>query len=138
MKALGRKGGVLAGLALPSAGGEVKQRSEPHIRSIVWVRREAFKAESETADLWQPERNENQTVLTAAIHTQDRDAGPLEGTEAGSWSNPRARAAVACGEMDPGDEREETVVGKACGGKPGSHGSKAILLSHVKGVEPSP
>ena len=26
------------------------------------------------------------TVPTAAIHTQDRDAGPLEGAEAGSWS----------------------------------------------------
>ena len=35
-----------------------------------------------------------------------------------------------------GDVREETVVGNACGGKPGSHGSKATLLSHAKGVEP--
>ena len=25
------------------------------------------------------------------------------------------------------------MVGNACGGKPGSHGSKAILLSHVEG-----
>ena len=48
------------------------------------------------------------------------------------------RAAVDGGEMDQGDAREETVVGNACGGKPGSHGSKAILLSHVKPVEPSP
>ena len=54
------------------------------------------------------------------------------------WSNPRARAAVDCGEMDPGDVREETVVGNACGGKPGSHGSKVILLSHTWRVEPSP
>ena len=45
-----------------------------------------FKAESETADLWQPKWNENQTVLVAAIHTLDRSAGPLEGTGAGSWS----------------------------------------------------
>ena len=29
--------------------------------------------------------------------------------------------------------REEIVVGKACGGKPGSHGSQAILLSHARG-----
>jgi len=50
------------------------------------VRRETFKAESETADLWQPKWNENQTVLAAAMHTQDRDADPLEGTAAGSWS----------------------------------------------------
>ena len=35
--------------------------------------------------------------------------------------------------MDLGDVREEIVVGNACGGKPGSHGSKAILLSHVVG-----
>ena len=47
------------------------------------------------------------------------------------WSNLRARAAVDHREMDQGDVREETVVGNACGGKPGSRGSKAILLSHV-------
>ena len=29
-------------------------------------------------------------------------------------------------------------MGNACGGKPGSHGSKAILLSHARGVEPPP
>ena len=39
---------------------------------------------SETADLWQPKWSENQTVLAAAIHIPDRDASPLEGTEAGS------------------------------------------------------
>ena len=41
------------------------------------------------------------------------------------------RAAAHCGETYGGDVREETVVGNACGGKPGSHGSKAILLSHA-------
>ena len=56
----------------------------------------------------------------------------------GLWSNPRVRAAVDCGEMDCGDVREEIVVGSASGGKPGSHRSKAILLSHMQGVEPSP
>ena len=45
-----------------------------------------FKAEGETADLWQPKWNENQTVFAPAIHTPDRDAGPLEGTVAESWS----------------------------------------------------
>ena len=49
----------------------------------------------------------------------------------GLWSNPRARAAVDCGETDRGDVREEIVVGNACGGKPGSHGRKALLLSHA-------
>ena len=30
------------------------------------------------------------------------------------------------------------VVGNACGGKPGSHGSKATLLSNTYGMEPKP
>ena len=51
------------------------------------------------------------------------------------WSNPKARAPVECREMDPGDVREETVVGNACGGKLGSHESKAILLNNTYGVE---
>ena len=46
------------------------------------------------------------------------------------WSNPWERAAVDCGEMDRRDVREE-IDGKCLGGKPGSHGSKGILLSHV-------
>ena len=49
----------------------------------------------------------------------------------GLWSNLRVRAAVDRREMDQEDVREETVVGNACGGKPGSHGSKVILLSHT-------
>ena len=31
------------------------------------------------------------------------------------------RAVVDCGETDRGDVREETVVGNASGGNPGSH-----------------
>ena len=46
---------------------------------------ESEEAERETADLWQPKWNENQTVLAVAIHILDRDAGSLESTEAGSW-----------------------------------------------------
>ena len=70
------------------------------------------------------------------IHTPNRNAGLLEGTVAGTgvqglWSNPRARADVDCGEKDWGDVKEEIVVGNAGGGKLGSHGSKAILLSHA-------
>ena len=53
------------------------------------------------------------------------------------WGNPRARAAVDCGETDSGNVREEIVVGNAGGGKPGSQGGKVILLSH-EGVVPSP
>ena len=66
--------------------GEQKQGSNPYIWAIVRVRGETFKAESETAELWQPKWNENQTVLTTAIHTPDRDEAPLEGLVAGSWS----------------------------------------------------
>ena len=47
------------------------------------------------------------------------------------WGNPRVRAAVEYRETDQGDVREEIMVGNAYGGKPGSHGSKAILLSHA-------
>ena len=66
--------------------GELKQGSDPHFWAIVRVRGETFKVESETADLWQPKWNENQTVLATAIHTLDRETGPLEGAAAGSWS----------------------------------------------------
>ena len=113
---------------------EVKQGSHPHSGAVVWVKGETFKAESETADLWQPKWNENWTVLATAIHTRDRNAGPLEGTVAGSWSLgivEQSQGEGYCGETDWEDVREEIVVGNAYGGKPGSHGSKAILLSHA-------
>ena len=77
---------VLVGLDLPLVGRGLKQEFGPHMGAIVRVRGETFKAESETAELWQPKWNENQTVLAAATHTLDRDAGPLEGAAAGSWS----------------------------------------------------
>ena len=49
----------------------------------------------------------------------------------GLWSSPRARAAVDYRETNGGDVREEIVVGNAGGGKPGSRGSKMIVLSHA-------
>ena len=120
---------MLVGLDLPSAdeGTEAGVLS-PHQGNSL--------SHSETADLWQSKWNKNQTVLAIAIHTLGSNAGPLEGTAAGSWSlglwsNPRARAAVDCRKTDQGDVREEIVVGNACGGKSGSHGIKVILLSHV-------
>ena len=67
-------------------GGGTEAGSDPDIGAIVSVREETFKAESETADLWQPKWNENQTVLAAAIHTPDRDTGSLEGAVDGSRS----------------------------------------------------
>ena len=55
-------------------GGGTEAGSDPNIGAIVSVR-------EEIADLWQSKWNEDQTVLAAAIHTPDRDAGPLEGWE---------------------------------------------------------
>ena len=60
-------------------GGGTEAGSDPNIGAIVSVR-------EEIADLWQSKWNEDQTVLAAAIHTPDRDAGPLEGAATGSWS----------------------------------------------------
>ena len=60
MKKLGGETGVLVGLDLPSPGGETEAGVHSHIE--VWVRGEAFKAESETADLRQPRWNENQSL----------------------------------------------------------------------------
>ena len=41
------------------------------------------------------------------------------------------RAAVERSGTDQGDVRVEIVLGNGSGGKPGSHGSKEILLSHT-------
>ena len=64
----------------------MKQGSNPHTGAIVLVRREAFKAESETADLWQPKWNENQTVLATVIHTRGRNKGLPEAAVTGNCS----------------------------------------------------
>ena len=53
-------------------------------------------------------------------------------------NNPWAKAAIDCREAARGDMREQTVVRNACGGKPGRHESKAILLGQAQEVEPSP
>ena len=62
--------------------------------------------------------------------------GPLEGAAAGSWSlgtveQSQDKGSVDCRETDLGDVREETVVGNACGGKPGSHGSQGDTAGHA-------
>ena len=88
MKELRGKTGVLVELDLPSVSGGTKAGVRSHIGVVVWVGGETFKAESETADLWQLKWNENQTVLAATIHTLDTDEGPLEGAarlRAGVW-----------------------------------------------------
>ena len=111
--------------------GELKQGSDAHTGTTVWVRGETFKVESETADLWQPKWNENQTFLAAALYTPD-------GTVAGSWSLGIVEQSQGKGfcwlrgdVTDREDVREEIVVGNVCGGEPGSQESEGILVSHV-------
>ena len=77
-----------------------------------------------------------QRIIAIAICTTDRGISPLESTVAGGWNlgmenNPRVRSAVDCGGDNQGDMREETVVGNACGGKLGSHGTKVTFLNHA-------
>ena len=64
--------------------GELNQGSDPHSGAI--ESQEKHLRLRMKSDLWQPKWSETQTVLAEAIHTQDRDAGPLEGTVAWSWS----------------------------------------------------
>ena len=71
--ALGGWGNLSRGQILRS--GQLPESEEKH-----------FNAESETAAQWQPKWNKNQTVLSSAVYTLDRDIDPLEGATAGSWS----------------------------------------------------
>ena len=78
---------MLVGLDLPSVGGGTEAGVQsPHQGNCLESEEKHLKAETETADLWQPKWNENQTVLVTAIHTLGRNAGPLEGAGAGSRS----------------------------------------------------
>ena len=75
-------------------------------------------------------------AICMAIHILDRNTGLLEWAAAGSWSlgimeQSQGGDAIDCGETDQGEVREEIMVGNAGGGKPGSRGSKVILLSHM-------
>ena len=92
--------------------GELKQESNPHIGAI----------ESEEKHL----RLGVKQLICGSLNgirirqSLSQSYIPRRGTRWGWWSDPRARAAV---EMDREEVREETVVGKARGGKPGHHGS---------------
>ena len=67
--------------------------------------------------MWQPKWNENQTVLVTAIHTPDRDAGPLEGTEAGSWSLGIVEQSQGKGCCRLRRDESRGCEGGGCGGK---------------------
>ena len=130
------RAGVLVGLDFSWHVEELKQGSDPRIGAIVWVRRETFKAERETADLWQSKWKENQTVHSRTYPGQGcwspgrhsscklefRDCGAIQG-----W------VLLLTAEMDWRDVRKEIMVGNVCGGKLHSHGSKVVLVSHGSG-----
>ena len=93
-------------------------------------------SDSEAADLWHFEWSENHTIRASALHTPARDSSPLKHSVAGSWSIEIGKQGEDCCWHAQGDIREEIVAGNAFGGKPGSHGGRAILLSHTQRVEP--
>ena len=49
--------------------------------------------------------------------------------------NPKVRTATDCVEITQGELRKEIPAGNALGGKPGGHGGRAKLLSHMQGVK---
>ena len=106
--------------------GELKQMSGPHIGATVCVRGETFKAESETADLWQPKWNES--PCCSQTYPIWRSGWGLEFRDCGAFPPSEGCCRLL---RDGGDVREEIKVGKACGGKRGSYGSKVMLLSHA-------
>ena len=67
--------------------GELKQGSDPHIGAIVWTEEKYLRQTLRQliCDNLNGMRI-TQTILAAAIHTPDRDASPLEDTEARNWS----------------------------------------------------
>ena len=137
MKELWGKTGVWVGLVLPSVGGGTKagvqspqwgnclSQEKKHLRlgvkQLICGRLNGMRIRQSLLQPCIP-----WTVGTQVPWKAQQPGAGIQGL----WSNPRARAAVDCRETDV---REETVVGNACGGKPGSHGSKVILLSHTWG-----
>ena len=94
-------------------------------------------SEHEAASLWHSEWSENtQTIHAAALHTPDRGSSPLEHSVAGSWNTGTGTQGEDRYWHTQGDIREEIVAGNAFGGKPGSHGGRAMLLSHTQRAEP--
>ena len=60
--------------------------------------------------MWQPNWNENQTVLGTVIYTPDKYAGILEITVVGSWS-------LGIVEQRQGRDGQRGCEGGDCGGK---------------------
>ena len=94
---------------------ELEGKTGVLVGAIFWVTGEIFTAESETANQQQPRWNENQTVLATAVHNPDKDTGPLEGAEAGSWSLGIVEQLWSC--CWPRRDRSRGCEGGDCGGK---------------------
>ena len=112
--------------------GKLKQGSEPHIEAIESKEKRLRLSMKQLVCGSLNGMRIRQSLPQPYIHW----AGTWVSWKGSSWelelgSNPRASAAVDCEERNRGDVREGIVVQNACGGKPGSHGSKAILLSHA-------
>ena len=67
-----------------------------------------------------PQRGMQVTRRHSDWELEFRDCGAIPG-----------QGLLLTGETDRGGVREEIVVRNACRGKPGSHGSKGILLNHA-------
>ena len=74
---------------------------------------------------------ESESDSPCCSHTYPGQGHRSPGRHSGWELELRDCGAADCRETHRGDVREGIAVGNACGGKPGSHGSKVILLSHA-------
>jgi len=141
----GRKGkrGGWAGPDLHLGLGELKQGSDPQIEAIVGDTGEVFEAVGEwsswSGTVWMEWEPDNPCCSRMY---PGRDPSLLKYTVSGSWS-------IGTGEQSPGEgcwwllgdspEGHEggVMVENIFGEMLSSHWSKAVLLSHVQGEEPS-
>ena len=133
MKEVGGKKEKLVGLDLPLVGvGTEASIWSPHQGTCLGQRRNIWDRESEAPDLQQSKWNKNKSHTDSSCHSHTYlGQGHGSPRRHSDWKPPQDRSAVDYREMAWGDLREGTVVGNACEGKPGRHGGKAILLSHV-------
>ena len=123
--------------------GDLKQRSDTHIKAIVWDRGEAFEAvgecSSSSVTLWMQWEPNN---LCRSHTYPGQDSSPLDCAVTRSWAvgiREQSQGEICCwqqGDSERGHEGGDGG-GNTLEGKLGSHGGKAKLLSHTQRVEPS-
>ena len=131
-----------------SGGWRNWSRGQIHtLGQLFWVEVKQFGLrllESEAADLWQSEWNNNHIDNPCCSHIYSREGtSPPGSTAAGSWSieiGEQSQGKVCC--WLQGDSPRGLVGGEAmgnvCEGKPSKHGVRVILLSHTQEIEPCP